>query len=122
MSRTLLDIAYRLVNDPLDATRGRWSRLGAVLGRRALEEALTSFWGGHAPGVENASMRAQLLCLRSYVDEAVSENAAYAYDGLTRACHHHPYELTPTVDELSGWLGDVGELIDHLAPAKAKAP
>jgi hypothetical protein len=59
-------------------------------------------------------MRAQLLCLRSYVNEAVSDSAAYAYDGLTRACHHQPYELAPTADELAGWLGDVGDLIERL--------
>jgi hypothetical protein len=115
MSQSLLEIAHAVARDPLDATRGRWPRLAAVLGRRALEEALARFWASKAPGVEHASMRSQLLCLRSYVDPEVSENVAYAYDGLTRACHHQPYELEPTADELSGWLGDVGALADRLA-------
>ena len=111
-------MAYQLARNRLDATRGRWPRAAATLGRQALEDALAHFWAANAPGTQEASMRAQMLCLRSYVDEALSEHVAYAYDGLTRACHHHPYELAPTADELSGWLGDVAQLIDHLAPTE----
>ena len=27
-----------------------------------------------------------------------------AWGALSRACHHHPYELAPTAGELSGWI------------------
>jgi hypothetical protein len=29
------------------------------------------------------------------------------WGALSRACHHHPYELAPTVEELAAWIGVV---------------
>jgi hypothetical protein len=59
-------------------------------------------------------MRCQLLCLPTYVQDAeVAGRAAHAWDGLTQACHHHPYELPPTAEELSRWLNAVHAMIDR---------
>jgi hypothetical protein len=44
---------------------------------------------------------------------------------LSRACHHHPYELAPTTDELRDWLSVVGKLIQKVgatADAEPKKP
>ena len=114
MSVVLLKWANELAITPLDATRGRWSRVAAVLGRQALEDALAGLWVSTAPGVQNSSMRAQLLCLAAYADDDLADRVSYAYAELTRACHHHPYELSPTSEEITGWLGDVAVLVDRV--------
>ena len=120
MSVVLLKWANELTRTPLDATRGRWPRVAAVLGRQALEDALLRLWAGSAPGVEDSSMRAQLLCLGSYTDGDLADRISYAYGGLTRACHHHSYELSPTAEEIIGWLNDVAALTNMLDAAGAK--
>ena len=61
-------------------------------------------------------MRAQLLCLGTYTDDDLADRISYAYTELTRACHHHPYELSPTAGEITGWLGDVAALIEKVDP------
>ena len=45
------------------ATAGLWPRATALLARQALEAAHDDFWRAKAPGMEQCSMRAQLLCL-----------------------------------------------------------
>ena len=120
MSVVLLKWANELTRTPLDATRGRWPRVAAVLGRQALEDALLRLWAGSAPGVEASSMRAQLLCLGSYTDGNLADRVSYAYGGLTRACHHHPYELSPTATEIGGWLDDVAALVEMVDRAESR--
>lgn len=68
------------------------------------------------PGVEKCSTRAQLLCLAYYLgDEKLAEQTSYAWAGLSRACHQHPYELPPTSTELLGWMAIVEELIARVS-------
>jgi hypothetical protein len=45
--------------------------------------------------------------------------ARTAWYGLSRALHHHTYELAPTVAELLGWHQDVTTLLNQL---RAKLP
>lgn len=94
---------------------GRWPRAAALLGRQALEHALDAFWNKHSPGVVKASRHAQLLCLSAYLDDAeVVRSARYAWHGLSRACHHHVYELPPTAGELEHLLA-MAERLVHVA-------
>ena len=116
MTLVLLKWANELTTTPLDATKGRWSRVAAMLGRQALEDAMKRLWVATAPGVQDSSMRAQLLCLGAYADDELADRVSYAYAELTRACHHHPYELSPTAGEITGWLGDVAALIEKVDP------
>ena len=90
---------------------GTWPRASAILGRQALEIALGQLWAQAAPGVENASARAQMTCLPEYVDAELAGRVRYAWHALSTACHHHAYELPPIASELSGWLDDVEALI-----------
>jgi len=92
---------------------GRWPRTAALLGRQALEYSLRQFWIARAPGVEKATMRAQLLCLPTYLDPDIARRARFAWHALSRACHHHAYELPPIESELQGWLDEVESLIDQ---------
>ena len=57
-------------------------------------------------------MRAQLICLRTYLGDAdLAARAGHAWSALSRACHHHAYELAPTATELRAWFSVVDELI-----------
>jgi hypothetical protein len=102
-----------LYSDP--ETAGLWPRAAALLARQALEMGLDEFWMSHAPGVEDASARAQLLCLPAYMDPPTARKADHAWEALSRACHHHPYELAPTAAELSSWIEDVNQVLREVS-------
>jgi hypothetical protein len=109
----LVDAARTMIWQPRPETSGLWPRAAALLGRQALEEALDEFWSQNAPGMERASTTCQLLCLPAYLpDRQLAGKAAHAWAALTRACHHHPYELPPTAEELDRWL-EVADAMTH---------
>src|SRR5678810_1077773 len=93
--------------DPI--TAGIWPRATALLARQALETTLDDLWSLRAPGVEQCPFRAQLLCLPYYLtgDDKLAERVSYTWAGLSRAVHHHAYELPPTSSELLQWLTTV---------------
>jgi hypothetical protein len=99
----LLNAARTMVTQSRPGTAGLWPRAAALLGRQALEAALDELWSRTHPGLERASMRCQLLCLPIVLTDR--ELAG------TRACHHHPYELPPTAEELARWLDAVEAVI-----------
>jgi hypothetical protein len=97
----LADAAERLLVDPGDALFGCWARASALLARQSLETAIDQLWRRRAPIVVRCSMSAQLLVLPSYLrDQEAARDASYAWSALSRACHHHAYELPPTASEL----------------------
>ena len=110
----LLNLARSMMRVPRADLVGTWPRASAILGRQALEIALGQLWARAAPGVENASARAQLTCLPEYVDAELAGRVRYAWHALSTACHHHAYELPPIVSELNSWLDDVEVLIDEV--------
>ena len=113
----VLTAARNLMDRTDTATAGMWPRATALLARQALEAALDDFWRVRAPGLEACSTKAQLLCLPQYLgDEELAERVAYAWAGLSRGCHQHPYELPPTSTELLGWLLTVEQFIAKVQP------
>lgn len=112
----VLAFARNLMERTDPATAGLWPRATALLARQALEAALDDLWRVRAPGMEHCPMKAQLLCLPHYLgDEQHAERVAYAWAGLSRGCHQHPYELPPTSPELSGCIQVVEELLNRIA-------
>lgn len=108
----LLASARGLVARASAGTTGLWPRASALLARQALEVALRTFWSLKARGTEECSLRAQLLCLgRFLADEPLARRAHLAWAALSRACHHHPYDLPPTQEELLAWCDTVGEVV-----------
>ena len=101
----LLSVAEGLVTGGDTARTAGWPRTAAALGRQAIEETLRQYWQLSEPGMERCSAHAQLLCLRVYLDNTGLVRATgAAWSDLSRACHHHPYELNPTAVELRAWL------------------
>lgn len=106
----LLSTADDLLSEASGSTTGSWPRAVAILCRQALEGSLHDFWRAKAPGLEAASERAQLLCFRTYVAPDLAARVEHSWAALSRASHHHGYELSPTASELAGWLEMTDEL------------
>ena len=82
-----------------------WPRVAALLARHAIEEALRQYWTLREPGVEHCTWHAQMLCLSAYLSNRdLARETAAAWSELSRACHHHPYDLAPNATELRGLL------------------
>ena len=104
-SPELLAMAKQLLERKDARTKGLWPRAAALLARQALETALDDFWKSKKLEFsDHCGRRQQLICLREYMDPARAGEIAHAWSALSRACHHHPYELAPTVGELEGWM------------------
>jgi hypothetical protein len=113
-ARELLAAVDGLLDRASPGTAGHWPRSAALLTRQALESSLTFFWTRQAPGVEACSTRAQMLCLGRYLgDEPLAHRAHAAWSGLSRACHHHVYDLAPTREELHAWRNVVMEVVER---------
>jgi len=117
----LLAEARLMLDDPRRSTISAWPRAATLLARQAVETALSAFWAIRAPGVGRLNMRAQLGCARVYLNPDLAGDLAYTWHGLSRATHHHPYELDPTRDELASLLGAAERLVIGLDRA-AGAP
>ncbi len=86
------------------ATSFWWGRAAAVLGRQAVESSLQEFWTRHSPEMTASTARGQFLAVRLFLDERVAADGHATWSLLSRACHHHPYDLQPSRDEVVGWI------------------
>jgi hypothetical protein len=114
----LLAAADELLSAPRSVSAGWWPKAVALLIRQALERSMESLWLAKAPGVAMASKRAQLLCLRSFVDRRLALQANAAWAALSRACHDHAYELPPTAGELARWFETTEALVREIRRAE----
>jgi hypothetical protein len=85
-----------------------------VLARQALEDALKGFWAQRAPDVAWLNMRAQLNCLGVLAAPDLARDMTFAWHELSRATHHHPYELDPTHEELGSLVAASQRLVDAI--------
>ncbi|QOC92162.1 hypothetical protein [Micromonospora craniellae] len=111
---TYLHSAGELLRHPPGSMRRCWQRGSACLTRLALEQGLRDHWTRVASSVARRPMHHQLLVLPAFTDAETASRARTAWHGLSRAMHHHTYELAPTVAELRGWHQDVTALLPHL--------
>lgn len=121
-----VEAALGYARDVLDGAvpmpRGRSTRAAAVLARQALEDALRARCRSAGFDLDKATMRSRLIVLRVLVDQAAADAADVAWAGLSRACHQHAYELTPTTTEVRHLLTRVAALlplsdVGHTDPA-----
>ena len=118
--RGLLSMARGLLGRADPEMAGLWPRASALLASRALEATVHRLWERRTLDLQGCSMRVQLICLRTYLGDAdLAARAGHAWSALSRACHHHPYELAPTATELHAWFDVVGELIQRVGPSTA---
>ncbi len=114
MTLDLLGYARSLV-ERQEGSEGVWPRAAALLTRQALEEALDHLWLMIHPGVVGASRATQLTCLGHMITDAeLVADVRSAWSSLSRACHHHHYELGPTAAELDRWILQTEHLVETL--------
>ena len=87
-----------------------WPKAAAFLACQALEEALADLWASTYPGMEESSWSTQLACLGEVLsDPSLIADVRSAWASLSRACHHHQYELDPTAARgIDGYTGPSG--------------
>jgi hypothetical protein len=113
VARDLLALARSLIDRDSIDTRGLWPRAAVLLARQSLEVALKTYWSKQAPGAEQCSTSAQLLCLGAYAgDEELGRRAHQVWATLSRASHAHAYELAPTQEELMTWTDTVRDVVE----------
>jgi hypothetical protein len=110
----LLRAARALLAAPRPSMRRSWPRACAALTRLALEYGLRRYWERRAPSLVGRPMRHQFLALPVFADPETAALARAAWCGLSRAMHHHTYELPATAAELHGWLDDTDLVLERL--------
>jgi hypothetical protein len=102
-------IAEALLTGEMRIQRVSSARAACWVARRGLEAMVPLLLQLRGVDVGRASMNVQLICLRvAYEDDpALFSGLASAWDQLSRACHHHAYELTPTITEVRDLIGRV---------------
>ena len=101
MSTPYRAAADQLLTRVVAGTRGTWPRACAWLLRLELEAALDTFWARVRPDIgDTQAQRPKLLMLTAYAGADVGRRASYLWWALSRAGHHHRYELGITVTEL----------------------
>ena len=100
---------------------GVWHRAASLLIRQVLEEAIDRVWDDYYRGMKKTSRSTQLACLKQLsrdkrvaVEPEISEDVHSAWVALSRACHHHEYDLAPTVPEIELWISQVGQLVESM--------
>ena len=113
--RRRLVVAHQLLHNPELIEDGAWPRACTWLIRLALEHALDDYWQRRRPEVAAVSRRAQLLTLARTVDPTLGQRCTQLWHTLSRAAHHHAYELSPTYIELCRWHHGVYRAAEDLA-------
>ncbi len=111
-ARRRLDAADRLLRE--QAIEGVWPRACTWLLRLSVERALDALWACRCPQVANASRWAQFLALDRFVDAELARDITALWYALSRAAHHHAYELPPVSIELRRWHSETSAAVDKL--------
>jgi hypothetical protein len=120
-AHALTSAARDLMRIDADATAGLWPRAASLLARQALELALRRLGRTVAPGLEETSMRCQLLCAGTLLnDRELGGRTAAAWYVLSDGCHHRTYELAPTAAELNGALETVWALANAVEQLRGR--
>lgn len=115
MSQELVDRARELLGAQ-EGLSGVWPKAAAFLTRQALEEALAELWESAYPGMAQASWSTQLACLSEVLsDPSLIADVRSAWASLSRACHHHHYELDSTAPELERWIQQTERFVTIVA-------
>ncbi len=111
----LLDYADELLDGSI-ALGARGTRTAALLARCALEDWLneqSATWS--PPGTNRPTTNSKLVVLSALRGGELGDCAKAAWHALSRACHHHAYELQPSAAEVKRLVTEVRNL-DTAAP------
>jgi hypothetical protein len=111
-SVTLLDHAESVLNGEVSIAVRHAPRVAAWLGRSALEQRVLELLNECEIEARQATMRSQLCCLE-VLRPQLGPTARAAWWGLSRCCHHHSFELAPTVSEVRHHLHNVRTVVTN---------
>jgi len=106
----LLDHAQQVLDGTI-ALGSPSARTSALLTRCAFEQWLdeqSAPWS--ATAVKRPTTNSKLVVLAALKGQDIGEKAKQVWNGLSRACHHHAYELQPSAAEVRALLAKVREL------------
>ena len=108
-----LDVASALLEGRFRVGPVPAMRAACWFTRRGLEALLPVLLGRRGLQLGTSNTRTRLICLAAtYADQAERVNdLVSAWDQLSQACHHHAYELTPT-------LGEAWDLLTRVRSAR----
>ena len=85
-----------------------------ISGWRGFREMQALGWIERPPTLVAAqSADGIFLSWRYLGDEPLAQRAHVVWSALSRACHHHVYELAPTREELQAWREAVQEVVER---------
>lgn len=94
-------------------------RMVCWLLRSVIEGSYRELVSAQGEDLGSSSNRSALICLRALYDESAPEladDAEAAWTRLSRAVHHHAYELSPTLSEVE----DLMRQVTHVAQFAAR--
>lgn len=112
---TLLAQADAALAGTSELPKGTRARIAAWYTRGALENVTTELLIGRMTSdPAELTMASRLACLRVLRPE-LSDDASHAWWALSRVCHQHAYELTPTATEVTHLIDQVASLAEATA-------
>ncbi len=105
----LLDYADQILDGTV-ALGGRSARVAALLARSAFEDWLDEQNPWAVTAAKRPTTASKLVALSTRDDSDVGERARRIWDGLSRSCHLHAYELQPSGAEVRHLLASVRQL------------
>jgi hypothetical protein len=105
----LLDYAEEILDGAVDLGP-RSARVAALLARSAFEDWLDEQNPWVVPSPRRPTTASKLVALCTRDDPAVGYRAQRAWASLSRACHHHAYELQPSAAEVRDLVALVRDL------------
>ncbi len=114
ISTALLDQAEDFLSTP-GSLGPHALRAACWLARTALEDGLRQRLRDRSLPADDANTRSMLIALSvAYADEpGISRSADQAWAGLSRASHHHAYELGPSLLEVRELIAQVRTIVSH---------
>ena len=107
-AEVLLARADKLLDSPDGTALGNSARLAAFLARQAVEDLIDARCA-ELTGVEVVvgTTKSKLAVLKSLDETPAGPAFVDAWHQLTGFCHHHAYQLSPTVAEVRAQCGAV---------------
>lgn len=105
----LLEYAEQVLDGTI-SLGARGPRTAALLTRRAFEDWLDEFsasWSTQAVSDRPPTTSSKLVALGALQGMELGERAKRVWHALSRAVHHHAYELQPSVAEVRQLVGQV---------------
>ena len=96
----LLGESERVLDGATGTGSGNSARLAAFVARQAIEALIDGRLKAVGAECSGASMRSRLAILKSLDGEVSTAQIEFLWNQLSACCHHHAYELAPTVGEV----------------------